>query len=134
MYYNLVLYVPMKLSGTRVKDLCEKRGIGLNDLLREAGVSRTAYYSLARKDSVLPKSIHAIARQLKVRPSAFLEEGSRAKQRALAVMANVQAVLQDRPDVNPDNIRHTLLLLHEKPIDRLRRALLRAQAIHLYRK
>lgn len=124
----------MKLSGTRVKDLCDKRGIGLNDLLRSAGVSRTAYYSLARKDSVLPKSIRAIARQLNVRPSSFLEEESRAEQRALAVMTNVQAIMHDHPSLNPDNVRHTLLLLHEKPIDRLRRALLRAQAVHLYRK
>jgi transcriptional regulator with XRE-family HTH domain len=124
----------MKLSGTMVKTLCNKRGIGLNNLLRDAGVSRTAYYSLARKDSVLPKSIRAIARQLNVRPSAFLEEESRAEQRALAVMANVQAIMREQPALNPDNIRHTLLLLHEKPIDRLRRALLRAQAIHLYRK
>lgn len=124
----------MKLLGTRVKDFCGKRGIGLNDLLRRAGVSRTAYYSLARKDSVLPKSIRAIARQLNVRPSAFLEEENRTEQRALAVMANVQAIMHKHPALNPDNVRHTLLLLHEKPIDRLRRALLRAQAVHLYRK
>jgi len=124
----------MKLSGTTVKNLCGKRGIGLSDLLREAGVSRTAYYSLARKDSVLPKSIRAIARQLNVRPSSFLEEENRAEQRALAVMTNVQAIMRDHPTLNPDNVRHTLLLLHEKPIDRLRRALLRAQAVHLYRK
>ena len=124
----------MKLSGTRVKCLCNKRGIGLNSLLRSAGVSRTAYYSLVRKDSVLPKSIRAIARQLNVRPSAFLEEKSRAEQRALAVMANVQAILREQPALNPDNVRHTLLLLHEKPVDRLRRALLRAQAVHLYGK
>lgn len=117
-----------------MKDLCDRRGIGLNDLLSGAGVSRTAYYSLARKESVLPKSIRAIARQLNVKPSSFLEEESRAEQRALAVMANVQAIMHENPTLNPDNVRHTLLLLHEKPIDRLRRALLRAQAVHLYRK
>ena len=117
-----------------VRNLCNKRGIGLNELLRGAGVSRTAYYSLARKESVLPKSVRAIARQLNVRPSAFLDEESRAEQRALAVMANVQAVMREHPALNADNVRHTLLLLHEKPVDRLRRALLRAQAVHLYRK
>lgn len=124
----------MKLSVTRIKNLCDKRGIRLNDLLRGAGVSRTAYYSLVRKDSILPKSIGAIALQLNVRPSAFLEEKNRAEQRARTVMANVHAIVRDRPTLNPDNVRHTLLLLHEKPIERLRRALLRAQAIHLYRK
>ena len=124
----------MKLSGTMVKDLCERRGIRLNDLLRRAGVSRTAYYSLARKDSVLPKSIRAIARQLNVKPSSFLEEEGRAEQRVLAVMENVQTIMREHPTLNPDNVRHTLLLLHEKPVDRLRRALLRAQAVHIYRK
>ena len=117
-----------------MKNLCDRQGIGLNELLRGAGVSRTAYYSLVRKDSVLPKSIRAIARQLNVRPAAFLEEINRAEQRALAVMTNVQAIMHDHPSLNPDNVRHTLLLLHEKPIDRLRRALLRAQAVHIYRK
>ena len=117
-----------------MKDLCERRGIRLNDLLRRAGVSRTAYYSLARKDSVLPKSIRAIARQLNVKPSSFLEEEGRAEQRVLAVMENVQTIMREHPTLNPDNVRHTLLLLHEKPVDRLRRALLRAQAVHIYRK
>lgn len=116
-----------------MKRLCDKRGIGLIDLLRGAGVSRTAYYSLARKDSVLPKSIGAIARQLNVKPSAFLEEESRAEQRALEVVANLQSIMREHPTLNPDNVRHTLLLLNEKPVDRLRRALLRAQAIHIHR-
>jgi hypothetical protein len=103
----------MKLSGTRVKDICDRRGIGLNEMLRGAGVSRTAYYSPVRKDSVLPKSIRAIARQLNVSPSCFLEEENRAEQRARAIIANVQAIVSENPVLNPDNVRHTLLL-HEE--------------------
>ena len=122
----------MKLSGTAVKALCEKRGIGLNELLRDAGVSRTAYYSLARKDSVLQKSIRAIAKRLDVQPSTFLQEENPAERRARNVLDDVSAVLQRNPEANPDNVRHTLLLLYEKPVDRLRRALLRAQAVHLH--
>ena len=117
-----------------MKALCDKRGIALNDLLSEAGVSRTAYYSLTRKDSVLPKFIRAIARRLNVKPSSFLEEENPAERRALAVLADVRAVLRRHPDLDPKNVRHTLLLLREKPVDRLRRALLRAQAVHLYGK
>ena len=117
-----------------MKALCEKRGIGLNELLRDAGVSRTAYYSLARKDSVLQKSIRAIAKRLDVQPSTFLQEENPAERRARNVLDDVSAVLQRNPEANPDNVRHTLLLLYEKPVDRLRRALLRAQAVHLYRR
>lgn len=72
----------VRLLGDRIKSLCEARRIRLTDLLREAGVSRTAYYSLLRKETVLPKSLVAIARRLKVRPSTFLGDngnGARGK-------------------------------------------------------
>ena len=64
----------MRLSGSRVRQLCREKGLHLSRMLRMAGVSRNAYYSLLRKDSVLPKSVTALARQLNVTPSAFLEE------------------------------------------------------------
>ena len=122
----------MRLSGTTIKGLCRRRGTTLNSLLKEANVSRTAYYSLARKESVLPKSILAIAQRLDVKPSAFLDEDNPAARRMQTVLNDVSAVLQRNPEANPDNVRHTLLLLYEKPVDRLRRALLRAQAVHLH--
>ena len=100
-------------------------------VLNSAGVSRNAYYSLARKNSVLPKSIIAIADQLDVQPSAFLEEGSRVEQRAQHLLATLGKIMKHNKKADPDNVRHTLLLLQEKPVNRLRRALLRGQKFNL---
>lgn len=123
----------MRLAGTKLRELCAKRGMGLGDLLREAGVSRTAYYSLARKESVLPGSIEAIARRLEVAPSAFLEEERQAESEARDLAARVEEIVRAHPAANPDNVRHTLVLLRKEPIERLRRALLRGQAAHIHR-
>lgn len=48
-------------------------------------------------------------------------------------MRQLQQVLNQNPDLEPDNVRHTLLLLQEPPIDRLRRSLTRAQKFNFYR-
>jgi hypothetical protein len=37
----------------------------------------------------------------------------------------VEAVLAERPEADPDNVRHTLILLEEPPLERLRRSLIR---------
>ena len=107
--------------------------MALGGLLREARVSRTAYYSLSRKDSVLPKSIEAIARRLDVSPSDFLEDNRRAEAEARALLAQANEIAQTHRSANPDNIRHTLLLLKKEPVERLRRALLRAQTANTHR-
>lgn len=100
-------------------------------MLHNAGVSRNAYYSLARKNSVLPKSLIAIADQLDVQPSVFLEEESRVQQRAQRLLVTLDRIMKHNKKADPDNVRHTLLLLQEKPINRLRRALLRGQKFNL---
>ena len=40
----------------------------------------------------------------------------------------VDAVLAQYPEVNPDNVRHTLILLDENPWQRLKRSLTRGRA------
>ena len=96
-------------------------------VLHSAKVSRNAYYSLARKDSVLPKSIIALAHQLDVQPSAFLEEGDRVQQSVQLLLVTVDKIMKRHKKADRDTVRHTLLLLQEKPINRLRRGLLRAE-------
>ncbi len=64
----------MKLSAARIKKLCARHGLSLQALLESAGVSRTAYYSLVRKNSILPASVQAIAGTLGIAPSAILED------------------------------------------------------------
>jgi transcriptional regulator with XRE-family HTH domain len=117
----------MRISPDKLKALCKEKKQNLKLVLHNAGVSRNAYYSLARKNSVLPKSITAIAHQLDVQPSAFLEEGSHLQQRAQRLLATVDRIMKRHKKADRDTIRHTLILLEEKPVNRLRRALLRAE-------
>jgi transcriptional regulator with XRE-family HTH domain len=123
----------MRINAGKVTRLCRKKGLNLGRLLEEARVSRNAYYSLARRESVLPRSILAIADRLDVAPSELLQDDFPALRKARSVLAQVDAIADRHPEVDRDNIRHVLLLLQEKPIDRLRRALLRARKPDLYR-
>ncbi|MGW8321181.1 MAG: hypothetical protein ACWGSD_06480 [Thermodesulfobacteriota bacterium] len=91
------------------------KGMTLSRLLKNAGVSKNAYYSLARKDTLLPKSVLAIANHLGVRPSAFLEEGPEENQWAI-LLEELERISALNHDADRDNIRHTLLLLEEPPI------------------
>jgi transcriptional regulator with XRE-family HTH domain len=122
----------MRLAADRVKNLCAARGVSLSSLLRDAGVSRNAYYTLSRRSSILPKSIHALAAGLGVKPSAFLKEEQSASEKARSLIAQIDRIERRAKIHERDNVRHTLLLLREKPIDRLRRALIRAQQPHIY--
>ena len=45
------------------------------------------------------------------------------------LMDSVRAVLAVRPEADPDNVRHTLILLQLPPLERLRRSLTRGRAL-----
>jgi transcriptional regulator with XRE-family HTH domain len=120
----------MKISQTKLKKLCANNGLTLSRLLQEAGVSKNAYYALARKESLLPKSLQAIADRLGVRPSAFLEESDSEREKARRLMEEAQEIAR-RHRVDGENVRHCLLLLQERPIERLRRALVRGRRVDL---
>jgi len=117
----------MKLAVDKVKRLCARRGLNVTTLLCEAKVSRNAFYTLSRKPSVLPKSIQSLAAGLGVKPSAILKENKSPTEEAHLLNKQVDAILRRFKIHDRENVRHTLLLLREKPIDRLRRALIRAQ-------
>ena len=123
----------MKISPDKLRTLCAEQHIRLNSLLREAGVSRTAYYSLARKDSVLPKSIERIARRLQVRPVAFLEDDGAVIQHVREMQAKAEAVHRAHRTLDRDVIYRTIENLELEPIERLRRALTRGRPSHLLR-
>jgi hypothetical protein len=53
----------------------------------------------------------------------------KARQWALRLMKTVQAVLAVRPQADPDNVRHTLILLDQPPLERLRKSLTRGRAL-----
>jgi len=102
-------------------------------LLNKAGVSRNAFYSLARKDSILPGSVMAVAACLGVKPSDFMEEEDKRVAKARLLMRRVNKITAKHPGIDRDNVRHMLLLLEEKPIERLRRAIIRAKKPYLGR-
>ena len=122
----------MELSAQAIKDLARDQGVSLNELLERAGVSKTAYYSLVRKDSVLPKSIHALAEALGVNPSKLVSDPNDERERVLRRTLRAKAIVEANPRLDPDNVRHTLLLLDKDPVDRLRGALLRGQTFDFH--
>lgn len=121
----------MKLSLEKIESLCREQGLSVARMLREAGVSPNAFYALGRKESVLPRSLNRISERLSVPVSAFLDEVPTASQRMMLLAAESNRIAKRHRGVDRDNIRHTLLLLDEKPIERLRRALRRGRSINL---
>jgi len=57
----------------------------------------------------------------------------RAIRWAQRLNAKVKAVLELHPGADPDNVRHTLILLEKPPLERLQLSLLRGRA-HVNRK
>ncbi len=53
----------------------------------------------------------------------------KAAQWAGRLMESVRAVLAERPEADPDNVRHTLILLEQPPLERLRKSLTRGRAL-----
>lgn len=116
----------MRLDVQRIRDICAEKEETLGEVLRKARVSRTAYYSLARKDSIIPRSIGRLAAAMDVPVCDLVEdeESMRAEMRRLATQA--EEVAAAHKGMNPEDVRHTLILLKYPPVERLRRALRRA--------
>lgn len=122
----------MYISMQKLTKLYKSRKFTLKSLLVKAKVSKTAYYSLLYKDTILPRSVSAIAEVLGVKPSAFLEEESQEAQKIRRLAKTADNVIEDHPGLDRENVWHTLLLLQEKPIARLNRGLLRARKLDIY--
>ena len=73
-----------------------------------------------------------MARMLDVAPSSILEEQPPATARAQVSLAKARTVLARNPGAMFENVWHTLVLLDETPIERLRRSLLRARTADLH--
>jgi len=120
-------YISMKLSLEKVDSICRQNNSNVGSMLREAGVSRNAYYNLARKDMVVPQSLVRIAEHLQVPVADLLEESYTPTERVRSLITETERIASRHGDVDRDNVRHTLILLDEKPVDRLRRALRRGR-------
>ena len=120
--------IHMKLSLDRIGSICRENGSSIGSMLRGAGVSRNAFYSLARKRSVVPRSLIRIANYLGVSMSELLEESFTPTERMISLIAETDRITEKHSEADRDNVRHTLILLEDKPIDRLRRALRRGRS------
>ena len=61
----------MQIDREKLKRMCDARHVTIAGMLAASKVSQTAYYSLMRKKSVLPKSIDKIAGYFDVPASAL---------------------------------------------------------------
>jgi len=123
----------MHVSKHKLEKIMHSKGMTLKELLERAHTSKTAYYNLLYKETILPKSIHALSEVLNVRPSAFLEEMTREEKKIRYIAKRTDQILAENPGLDRENVRHTLILLQEKPINRLRRGLIRGRQINIYR-
>ena len=56
------------------------------------------------------------------------QRGHKNRRWAGRLIESVQAVLAQHPQADPDNVRHTLILLEQPPLERLRRSLTRGRS------
>ncbi len=71
---------------------------------------------------------------IKRRNSAYEVTAARARRRAGRLGRRADKVLAAHPQADPDNIRHTLILLELPPLERLQRSLTRARAATVLKK
>ena len=123
----------MKIDADKLRKIARTKGFSLNALLKSAKVSKTAFYHLLRKESVLPASLGAIARTLSIRPGVFLTEKNRDIDKVRRVLALTDRIVANNRSLDRENVRLTLLLLEQDPLQRLRRSLTRGRKIDFHR-
>ena len=62
-----------------------------------------------------------------MKPRAELKKAAQAKRWATRLTARVRKVLAAHPEADPDNVRHTLILLELPPLERLQWSLIRGR-------
>ena len=122
----------MRIDREKLKRMCETRHISVAGMLAASKVSRTAFYSLLRKENVLPKSIDKIAGYLDVPASAMLVAGAGRLWHMRALQARAVRICKDHRGCDRDVVFRTLLNLDLPPAERLRRALVRGRGKHIH--
>ena len=63
-----------------------------------------------------------------------ISNAAQAQRWARRLTMRVRKVLAAHPHADPDNVRHTLILLEQPPLERLQRSLIRGRATAIFRK
>jgi hypothetical protein len=61
-------------------------------------------------------------------------DAAKASRWARRLSMRVRKIVATHPHADPDNVRHTLILLEQPPLERLQRSLIRGRAIAIFRK
>jgi hypothetical protein len=61
-------------------------------------------------------------------------KATQAERWARRLSTRVEKILAAHPDADRDNVRHTLILLEQPPLERLQRSLIRGRATAIFRK
>lgn len=69
---------------------------------------------------------------MKQRPQ--LAHAAKAQRWARRLTVRVEEIIAAHPQADPDNVRHTLILLQQPPLERLQRSLIRGRATAIFRK
>jgi transcriptional regulator with XRE-family HTH domain len=124
----------MRFDAAAVKQVARQQGLSLGEALRRAGVSRTAFYSLARRPTVLPRTVTSLARVLGVPASRLLEEEPRrVEERTNTLVREARRIRSRQRRAAFPNLWHTLNLLELSPAERLARSLLRGRTRPVHR-
>ena len=91
----------MKLNTESIRKMSRDRGLGLGELLKQAGVSRTAYYSLARREELLPASIRRLAKALDVSPESILLDEQKLAEEMRHIAQKAEALAAQHKGANP---------------------------------
>ena len=59
---------------------------------------------------------------------------AKAQRWAKRLSVRVEKIVAAHPTADRDNVRHTLILLEQPPLERLQRSLIRGRATAIYRK
>ena len=117
----------MRLDHEETMRIARDQGTTLTAVLERAGVSRTAYYSLRRRDNILPRTIRALADELEIDPERLLQK-TPTRLTYERRLKRAQEICDRFPDADFHNVWHTLTLLDLPPVERLRRSLRRGRA------
>jgi hypothetical protein len=69
-----------------------------------------------------------------MKPRVQSDFTAQARRWARRLTLRVGKVLAAHPHTDPDNVRHTLILLEQPPLERLQRSLIRGRATAIFRK